>query len=42
MEKIKELKAMAYDCLAAIERNQNELRMINQQIMELIKEEENK
>lgn len=35
MEEIKELKAQAYDCLAAIEHYQKQLQAINQKIAEL-------
>ena len=35
MEEIKELKAQAYDCLAAIEHYQKQLQTINAKIQEL-------
>lgn len=35
MDEIKELKAQAYDCLAAIEHYQKQLQAINQKIAEL-------
>ena len=35
MEEIKDLKAQAYDCLAAIEHYQKQLQAINQKIAEL-------
>jgi len=43
MEEIKELKAQAYDCLAAIEHYQKQLQAINAKIQELsqVKDDKN-